>query len=101
MVIAIIAVLAALLLPALSSAKKRAQRTTCLNNLQQLNLGARMYADDLHDAPPSPGTAAAGDDSASRSANGWFHAGRRVRRAGCPGQPETSRCHHAPVSGCR
>ena len=63
MVIAIIAVLAALLLPALSSAKKRAQRTTCLNNLQQLNLGARMYADDLHDAPPSPGTAAAGTNT--------------------------------------
>ena len=62
-VIAIIAVLAALLLPALSSAKKRAQRTTCLNNLQQLNLGARMYADDLHDAPPSPGTAAAGTNT--------------------------------------
>ena len=47
-VIAIIAILAALLLPVLSSAKNRAQRTLCLNNLKQINLGVRMYADE-HD----------------------------------------------------
>jgi prepilin-type N-terminal cleavage/methylation domain-containing protein/prepilin-type processing-associated H-X9-DG protein len=61
-VMAIIAILAALLLPVLSTAKKRAQRTTCLNNLRQINLGVRMYADDSHDAPPSPGSAAASTD---------------------------------------
>ncbi len=58
-VIAIIGILVALLLPVLSAAKKRAQRSTCLNNLRQLNLGIRMYADDSHDATPSPGSAAA------------------------------------------
>jgi prepilin-type N-terminal cleavage/methylation domain-containing protein len=58
-VMAIIALLGALLLPAISAAKKRAQRATCLNNLRQINLGIRMYADDSHDAPPSPGSAAA------------------------------------------
>jgi prepilin-type N-terminal cleavage/methylation domain-containing protein/prepilin-type processing-associated H-X9-DG protein len=58
-VIAIIAILAALLLPAASAAKKQAQRTICLNNLGQINVGTRMYADDSHDAPPSPGAAAA------------------------------------------
>jgi prepilin-type N-terminal cleavage/methylation domain-containing protein len=47
-VIAIIAILAALLLPTLSSAKARAKRTACLNNLKQINLGVHMYADD-HD----------------------------------------------------
>jgi len=56
-VIAIIAILAALLLPGISAAKKRAQRLTCLNNLRQINLGIRMYADDAHDASPSPGLA--------------------------------------------
>jgi prepilin-type N-terminal cleavage/methylation domain-containing protein len=52
-VIAIIAILAALLLPVLSAAKARAQRTVCLNNLRQINLGIRMYSDDSADKAPS------------------------------------------------
>jgi prepilin-type N-terminal cleavage/methylation domain-containing protein len=61
-VIAIIAVLTALLLPVISAAKSNATRTTCLNNLQQINLGVRMYSDDSNDASPSPGSAAASTD---------------------------------------
>ena len=53
-VIAIVSILAALLLSVTSAAKKRAQRTTCLNNLRQINLGVRMYSDDSHDASPTP-----------------------------------------------
>jgi prepilin-type N-terminal cleavage/methylation domain-containing protein len=55
-VIAIIAVLAALLLPVLSAAEDRAKRTTCLNNLRQINLGVRMYSDDANDTSPASQT---------------------------------------------
>lgn len=51
-VIAIIAILAALLLPVLKSAKAKAQRSACVNNLRQINLGVRMYSDDSQDASP-------------------------------------------------
>jgi len=49
-VIAIVGILAALLLPALSAAKGQARRTTCLNNLHQINLATRMYTEDHQDA---------------------------------------------------
>lgn len=45
-VIAVIAILASLLLPALANGKKRARATQCLNNLKQLGISFRIYADE-------------------------------------------------------
>lgn len=48
-VIAIIAILAAILLPALSSAKERGRATVCMGNLRQLTLAWLMYPGDNND----------------------------------------------------
>jgi prepilin-type N-terminal cleavage/methylation domain-containing protein/prepilin-type processing-associated H-X9-DG protein len=54
-VIAIIAILAALLLPALASAKHKAWTTSCTSNLHQIGLGMRMFADDNGELYPESG----------------------------------------------
>lgn len=51
-VIAIIAILAAMLLPALASAKERAKRATCKSNARQFILAAHLYAGDFEDRLP-------------------------------------------------
>ena len=51
-VIAVIAILAAMLLPALARAKEAGRKISCLNNLKQLSLAAMMYVNDNQGAYP-------------------------------------------------
>ena len=51
-VIAIIAILASMILPALAKAKSKAQRTTCMNNIHQIEAALIMYSGDSKDKLP-------------------------------------------------
>ena len=54
MVIAIIAILAAMLLPALSSAKQKALRIQCSNNCREIGIATHLYVTDNKDKMPYP-----------------------------------------------
>ena len=68
-VIAIIAILAGMLLPALSKAKNKATGISCLNNTKQMILAAQIYATDFDDKWPANGQGDANVNLANPPAN--------------------------------
>jgi len=72
-VIAIIAILASLLLPALSRAKQKSWSASCTSNLKEIGLGMRMFADDNEDRfPESGGTIGWNFADANAMTNAWM-----------------------------
>jgi prepilin-type N-terminal cleavage/methylation domain-containing protein len=72
-VMAIIALLSALLLPALAGSKAKSRAIECLNNLRQWGLSYRMYADDNGDFIPRRGQGVQVLSQIDRSED-WFNA---------------------------
>lgn len=75
-VIAIIAILAGMLLPALSKAKAKAQGIQCMSNLKQLQLAWLIYGGDFNDFLPQVGDWGATADSFTSGAINnpiWVH----------------------------
>src|SRR5437764_13220783 len=70
-VIAIIAILAALLLPALGSAKEYARRIACANNVRQLSTAVQMYLHDSEDRYPGIWDGSVGNGNSS-GGGGWI-----------------------------
>lgn len=70
-VIAIIAILAALLLPAMSTAKERARITACLNNQRQLQLAWLNYVSDASERMPTNSWNHLGGNAAGGTVDSW------------------------------
>ena len=71
-VIAIIAILAGMLLPALSRAKSKGQRIVCLNNLKQIGVFMQMYTDENNEVFPAHRNSGLNTDDPSRSLTNWW-----------------------------
>jgi prepilin-type N-terminal cleavage/methylation domain-containing protein len=71
-VIAIIAILASMILPALSRAKGKGQRTVCLNNLRQIGLFMQFYTEENNDFFPAHRNQGLDTPDATPSLTNWW-----------------------------
>src|SRR5580765_8068042 len=73
-VVAVIGVLAATILPALSKAKKRTLQTRCMSNMKQIGIAMQLFVNDNEDVLPGPvwSTARASYDRTSSHELIWY-----------------------------
>jgi len=72
-VIAIIAILMAILIPALNRVREQGKRAVCLSNVKQLGLAWVLYADDNDDRIVNGNTGAPGQSPIPHDEDGWVH----------------------------
>src|SRR5262245_48637240 len=88
-VVAVIAVLVAMLLPALQNAKGKAHQAACMNNLRQIHVAFANYAIDWNDYIPSVNTLA----WPGQYSGNWC---QQLGRAGYLGSPELHNTSFGP-----
>jgi type II secretory pathway pseudopilin PulG len=74
-VVGVIAILVAILLPALNTARKAAQRVACGSQLRQFGIAFQMYLNDNHGWLPTasgPTNGGFGSDNVTVASDGWF-----------------------------
>ena len=87
-VIAIIAILAGMILPALSKAKAKAQGTSCMNNGKQMMLGVNLFSNDHDDWLPCNPTGSDADANATE----WVQGRMDFNRANTDNNPKLFKC---------
>ncbi len=92
-VVAIIAILAGMLLPALGKARAKAKSASCQNGLKQLNLAAIMYDGDYNQFPigwPKQGSSVKWDQLWHHVLQPYFGKGQRFADGvyACPAEPD-------------
>jgi len=88
-VIGIIAILAAMLLPALAAAKQRAVKAQCMNNLHQIGVAFNVYANDNNNlVPDTTGVSAWPWDMPSATVTNFLSSGLTRDTFYCPANPD-------------
>jgi len=90
-VVAIIAILAAMLLPALAQAREKARAAQCISNLKQMGLAVNMYCDEYNDYFPN-----AWNQYGNAVNGGWSTGLSKYLWGGAPGYMKVYTCPSAP-----